>query len=283
MNVGLLYTPVSIYQMTRGSVVLFVGVLSIIFLGRHLWLYQWVSLLTVIIGVALVGFSGSLVKDVVKDTIHTFLDHEVSDTPEPTKVVIGVFFVLFAQLFTASQFVIEEKIMSLWASQSTFFDLPRGWHQMIDNPPVLYSGLIIALSIAFFNFFGLSVTRHVSANSRSLTDTCRTLSIWLISLGLGWENFVWPISLLQVAGFGLLVYGTLLFNNLVAVLPCLKPSGESLAAHADISAEEGQALLGETHDEQQILLSEEALEATAILPADIGKSGFDVLPAPRHR
>ena len=30
MNVGLLYTPVSIYQMTRGALVLFVGVLSVL-------------------------------------------------------------------------------------------------------------------------------------------------------------------------------------------------------------------------------------------------------------
>lgn len=42
MNVGLLYTPVSIYQMTRGALVLFVGVLSVIFLRRRLWLYQFV-------------------------------------------------------------------------------------------------------------------------------------------------------------------------------------------------------------------------------------------------
>ena len=40
MNVGLLYAPVSIYQMTRGALVLFVGVLSVIFLRRRLWLYQ---------------------------------------------------------------------------------------------------------------------------------------------------------------------------------------------------------------------------------------------------
>ena len=40
MNVGLLYTPVSIYQMTRGALVLFVGVFSVIFLRRRLWLYQ---------------------------------------------------------------------------------------------------------------------------------------------------------------------------------------------------------------------------------------------------
>lgn len=45
MNVGLLYTPVSIYQMTRGALVLFVGILSVIFLRRRLWLYQFVSYL----------------------------------------------------------------------------------------------------------------------------------------------------------------------------------------------------------------------------------------------
>lgn len=43
MNVGLLYTPVSIYQMTRGALVLFVGILSVIFLHRRLWLYQCVG------------------------------------------------------------------------------------------------------------------------------------------------------------------------------------------------------------------------------------------------
>lgn len=80
---------------------------------------------------------------------------------------------------------------------------------MVDTPTVLYSGIAIACSIALFNFFGLSVTRHVSATARSLTDTCRTLSIWLISLGLGWERFIWPISMLQVLGFSLLVYVTL--------------------------------------------------------------------------
>lgn len=62
-----------------------------------------------------------------------------------------------------------------------------------------------------FNFFGLSVTHAVSATSRSTIDTCRTLFVWLISLGLGWETFKW----LQVVGFGLLVYGTFLFNGII--------------------------------------------------------------------
>jgi len=65
-----------------------------------------------------------------------------------------------------------------------------------------------------FNFFGLSVTRQISATSRSTIDTCRTLFIWIVSLGLGWESFKW----LQVLGFALLVYGTGVFNEIVSPL-----------------------------------------------------------------
>jgi hypothetical protein len=62
-----------------------------------------------------------------------------------------------------------------------------------------------------FNFFGLSVTKNVSATSRSTIDTSRTLFIWMLSLALGWESFKW----LQVLGFVLLVYGTFLFNDII--------------------------------------------------------------------
>ncbi|RDX48330.1 hypothetical protein OH76DRAFT_1404907 [Lentinus brumalis] len=304
MNVGLLYTPVSIYQMTRGALVLFVGVLSVIFLRRRLWLYQWVSLITVMAGVSLVGLSGSMVKDAVKEPgVNTFGEippPEPIEEPEVTKVLVGVFFILFAQVFTATQFVVEEKIMSRYsvaplvavgfeglfgalsivlampllaryASVSPFFDLPRGWHQMVDTPSVLYSGLVIALSISLFNFFGLSVTRHVSATARSLTDTCRTLSIWIVSLGLGWEVLVWPISLLQVSGFVLLVYGTFLFNHLVTPPRFLRPASERAAAAP--TDDEG---------ETQTLLAEESLDDTAVLPVDLGRGGFDVVPPEEH-
>lgn len=304
MNVGLLYTPVSIYQMSRGALVLFVGILSVIFLHRRLWLYQWVSLITVMTGVCLVGWSGSLIKDSVRDAISTLLTRGGElpasgpvEQPEVTKVLLGVFFILFAQIFTATQFVVEEKIMSRYSvaplvavgwegffgaltillampilaipsvsSQTTFFDLPRGWYQMINTPTVLWSGVAIAFSIALFNYFGLSVTRHVSATARSLTDTCRTLAIWIVSLGLGWEKLLFPISLLQVSGFGLLVYGTFMFNNLVNPPSFLRPSSVA-QTEVNANAEEGEALL-----------SSSQMDDTAVLPADAGQSGYDVLP-----
>ncbi|KAJ7738503.1 hypothetical protein DFH07DRAFT_870506 [Mycena maculata] len=300
MNIGLLYTPVSIYQMTRGALVLFVGVLSVIFLHRRLWLYQWISLIVVMSGVGLVGFSGSLIKDVVKESVvlsrmfSSFIADlpelpppEGTDQPQATKSLGS----LTLCLSTATQFVVEEKIMGRYAvaplvavgyeglfgaisillfvpilsipaisSLSPFFDLPRGWTQMIETPTVLYSGIAIACSIALFNYFGLSVTRHVSATARSLTDTCRTLSIWIISLGLGWEKLLWPISLLQVLGFSLLF----LFNNLVNPPKFLRPPT------APVDPEEAEGLLSP------------ALDETATLPVDLGQSGFDVVPPGEH-
>lgn len=100
----------------------------------------------------------------------------------------------------------------------------------MSQPPFLYTDQIL-ISHSGFNFFGLSVTRTVSATSRSTIDTSRTLFIWLVSLGLGWESFKW----LQVLGFALLVYGTFLFNDIIrpplkACLPSPReePRGELL-------------------------------------------------------
>jgi hypothetical protein len=113
----------------------------------------------------------------------------------------------FEGLFGAISILLIFPILAIpsVSAKSPFFDLPRGWNQMIYTPSVLYSGIVIAISISLFNYFGLSVTRHVSATARSLTDTCRTLAIWIVSLGLGWEKLLFPISLLQVLGFSLLV------------------------------------------------------------------------------
>ncbi|EJU04002.1 hypothetical protein DACRYDRAFT_76280 [Dacryopinax primogenitus] len=319
MNVGLLYTPVSIYQMTRGALVLWVGLFSVLFLRRRLWIYQWLALMTVMGGVCVVGVAGSLAKErgiipqkpeevgeAIRVVARWLVKVRAEREEKPaTAVAVGVLFVLFAQIFTACQFVVEEKIMerysvgpllavgmeglfgtlttlaampilSLFASHSPFFDFPRGWDQIIHSQPVIRGSVAIALSIALFNFFGLSVTRHVSATARSTTDTCRTLGIWLVSLGLGWEHLTYPWSILQVTGFALLVYGTFLFNNLVSPPSFLRP-------HTVVPPIEGaeEALGEEEREEERGLLSEQVLRDTAALPADLGQGGFDVEPAPR--
>ncbi len=49
------------------------------------------------------------------------------------------------------------------------------------------SGSVI--SIAFFNYFGVSVTKSLSGAARATIDACRTLLIWLFAIWIGWEQF----------------------------------------------------------------------------------------------
>jgi hypothetical protein len=69
------------------------------------------------------------------------------------------------------------------------------------------------LSIAFFNFAGVSVTKELSATTRMVLDSVRTLVIWLVSLAVLWQDF----NYLQVIGFILLLIGMCLYNNIIIV------------------------------------------------------------------
>ncbi|KAI0603517.1 hypothetical protein F4775DRAFT_37150 [Biscogniauxia sp. FL1348] len=246
MNAGLLMVAASIYQMTRGALVLFVGLFSVVFLHRRLHLFQWLSLAGVVLGVALVGLAGAIYPD-ARDKASS-VAAQIAEDPaaaEALRAVAGVLLIAGAQIFTATQFVLEEYLLEnssidplqvvgwegLFGLASTLitmlvmhfavgrtdagrygiFDMVEGFRQMTEYKAVLVSSFLIMISIGGFNFFGLSVTRSVSATSRSTIDTCRTLFIWIVSLGLGWETFKW----LQVAGFALLVYFTFLFNGIV--------------------------------------------------------------------
>ncbi|KAJ1335256.1 Transmembrane protein C2orf18 [Microdochium nivale] len=245
MNAGLLMVAASIYQMTRGALVLFVGLFSVIFLKRKLYLFHWTSLFGVVLGVAVVGLAGYLYPD-SKAQAHSMITSAMADPgADALRSLFGVTLIAGAQIFTATQFVLEEYLLErsnidplqvvgwegLFGLATTLagmivlhfaigmtdagrygpFDMVEGFRQMTENKIVLVSSLLIMVSIGGFNFFGLSVTRSVSATARSTIDTCRTLFIWVVSLGLGWETFKW----LQVLGFALLVYFTFLFNGIV--------------------------------------------------------------------
>lgn len=244
MNVGLLFVVASIYQMTRGALVLFVGLFSVIFLKRKLHFYHWLALFIVVLGVAIVGLAGTLSKESAHPTTIGAVISNAKASPA-VRTMIGVFLIAFAQVFTATQFVLEEYILEAYsleplkvvgwegifgftvtiigmvilhytvgvteAGRHGYFDMTEGWRQVRDHPAILRTSIWIMISIGGFNFFGISVTRSISATSRSIIDTCRTLFIWMISLALGWERF----KALQVVGFAGLVYGTFLFNGIV--------------------------------------------------------------------
>ena len=67
------------------------------------------------------------------------------------------------------------------------------------------------ISIAFFNFAGISVTKEMSATTRMVLDSVRTLVIWGVSLLLRWQDFYY----LQLIGFAVLLTGMCIYNDIV--------------------------------------------------------------------
>lgn len=303
MNVGLLLTPVSVFQMVRGAVVLFVGFFSVVFLKRHLLKKQWIGLLAVFGGVFIVGLSalgasssdsddsisppsfslppqqGVSPSDTANNLLRLFIRSMTTTTatstgsstpgtntaaPDPAaamQTTLGVGMILAAQIFAATQFVVEEFILEkyamdpfsvvMWegafgtsitffgsllianlfiskqAMEGSMFNLTQGAKEMFSNKAVLISSIVIMFMMSTFNVTGMTVTRLISATSRSTIDTSRTVGIWVVSLIIGWETF----QFLQLVGFIFLVYGTLLFNGIIGNDEEVKENVEEMLPH----------------------------------------------------
>ncbi|GAB1862757.1 Transmembrane protein C2orf18 [Camponotus japonicus] len=234
MYIGLNMTYASSFQMLRGSVIIFTGILSIGFLDRKLGVREWIGIGFVITGLAFVGVSDIL----------TMEDSDIS----ANSIITGDLLIIFAQVITAVQMVVEEKYM-------TQQDIPAlqaiGWEGIfgfigisiiliplnyITAPPpfadnsrgtleasaealieiggsskLLIAVIGISFSIAFFNFAGISVTKEMSATTRMILDSVRTILIWAFSLAFQWQAFHY----MQLIGFVILLIGMACYNNII--------------------------------------------------------------------
>jgi drug/metabolite transporter (DMT)-like permease len=107
MTFGLTMLTGSVYQMFRGSLILFTALFSIIFLGRKLFRHHFLAITITVSGLLIVGLATLIWP---------------AATPEgcpsgkgANNSIGGIGLVLIAQIFSASQFVIEEKIMSTYS------------------------------------------------------------------------------------------------------------------------------------------------------------------------
>ena len=289
MYVGLGLTDASIFQMLRGSVVVFTGIFSVVFLKRKLRMHHWVGMALVVVGTGIVG-SQSLVCS--------------SGITANSNAWIGNILIIVAQLVVATQMVVEEKFLGQYDlpalkvvgleglfgflmlsvllvvmyfvpspqflcdgttpgqdcsrfedTYDAFVNMKNSWKVTI----FLYVEVVVAwadsaiggtiyytaptfrvasllrqrlhlpnapttacrrfgniVSIAFFNFLGVSITKHINASTRMVLDSLRTMVIWVVSLALSWEDFCY----IEIIGFIVLIAGTIMYNALIKVRYC---------------------------------------------------------------
>lgn len=235
MYIGLNLTYASSFQMFRGAVIVFVGLLSVGFLERVLKKREWSGIFLVIVGLGVVGAADFFAKDTNSE------NHGRND------IITGDLLIIIAQIITATQMVIEEKYVSgldipalqavgwegifgfvvLSCLQVPFYFIKAGapfsnndkgvledaldaFVQIGNNMELVFAILGTIISIAFFNFAGISVTKELSATTRMVLDSVRTIVIWIVSLSFMGQKFHW----LQLLGFVSLLSGMCLYNNI---------------------------------------------------------------------
>jgi len=92
-----------------------------------------------------------------------------------------------------------------------------GFIQLGNNPLLLVAIMGTIFSIAFFNYAGQTVTKELSATTRMVLDSVRTLVIWAFSISIGWQKFQY----LQAIGFVVLLTGMSLYNDLL-IMPAIR-------------------------------------------------------------
>lgn len=245
--IGMMYIPASVWQMLRGSSIIFAAIFSVIFLKRKLYCFNLLGLLLCVIGVSIVGLA-----NVLGDTGS---EHGAED------MVIGISFVLSAQVVQAAQIIAEEFLMKsvdlpplsiigwegFWGTlmmivivypvlyvlpgsdlghMEDFFDTL----EMIRNSTTLATVIaVFFFSCASFNATGIAVTAALSGVHRMMLDASRTLLIWGFGLFVHYRidptspfgETLSDYSGLQLVGFTILVLGQAVYGEVVKI-PCLK-------------------------------------------------------------
>lgn len=242
MYVGLTWTYASSFQMLRGSVIIFTGLLSVAFLGTRLKVQHWVGMIIVICGLVLVGLGDLL----------------FTKNPSTSKYVLaGDLLIVLAQIITAVQMTVEEKLIKkykvpplqavgwegvfgfsilsvalipmyfipwhlpsppdVWQTETRFEDAVDAFVMLGHGWQLLFASLGTVVSIAFFNFAGLTVTSTMNATTRMVLDSVRTIFIWVFSLAIGWQEFQY----LQPIGYFVLFVGTCVYYDII-IMPIFR-------------------------------------------------------------
>ncbi|XP_063837460.1 solute carrier family 35 member F6 [Ostrinia nubilalis] len=240
MYIGLTLTYASSFQMFRGSIIVFVAVLSMTFLDRVVVKREWAGIGLVILGLLIVGGTDALFQS-------------AGESKGRNSLITGDLLIIVAQVVSACQMVYEEKYVAglnipplqavgwegvfgfsvLSVLLVVFYWIPAPPHfghnargtvedaidglVQIGNSAILMAAIIgTIVSIAFFNFAGISVTKEMSATTRMVLDSVRTLVIWMVSLAVKWQDFHWQ----HLIGFAVLILGMAQYNGIVPKVGC---------------------------------------------------------------
>ena len=237
---GLRYLDVSIYQMLRGSGIIFVALMKQHVLRDRLYNFQWVGVAWNVVSVVLVGTTALL-----NSTEETHADML------PGQALLGVLLVMAGAFVQALQFVFEEKVMTmdipsppllligmegLWGTvlclfvvypmvyylpgddHGSFEDPFNTWYMVKHSTTIKLSFIVYFFAIFGYNLFAVLVTFMLNSVWHAILDNFRPITVWstdvfiyyCITMSFGEPLTKW--SFVQLVGMVVLLYGTAVYN-----------------------------------------------------------------------
>jgi len=255
---GMLYIPASVWQMLKGGSIIFAAILSITFLKRRMYSFNWFGLGLVMLGITTVGYSNVLGSE------------EQPSAGSPSSIVFGMSLVMLGQVVQAAQVIAEEWLMKdvdlpamqiigwegAWGTlmmlalvypllklipggDNGSLEDPIDTAVMLENSPHLQALVLLYLfSCGTFNATGIAVTGALSAVHRMMLDASRTTVIWAFGLAVHyhWDptspfGEAWtPYSYMQLVGFAVVVTGQAIYGEVLRVPGFWYPPAANLDA-----------------------------------------------------
>ncbi|KAG7395071.1 hypothetical protein PHYBOEH_004268 [Phytophthora boehmeriae] len=240
-NLGLLYVTVSVFQLMKCTVIIFVAMLKVFVLKDRLRSYMWIGIGLNMLAALMVGAT-------------SLADADSQDNNSANQhPAFGVFMVVFSCAIQAVQYVFEEKLMDegdsapplvvvgmegVWGLLLTTFVVypiaylipgsDQGSNERFDDAYAMLQNSSLAQMVVFiylvailgYNVFAVSVTYLLNSIWHAILDNFRPITVWGTDLLLfylftnGYFGERWTIwSWLQLAGMITLLLGTAVYNG----------------------------------------------------------------------
>ena len=253
-SISLSFLPSSIYQMFRGAIIIFTCTASILFLKNKYYRHHFLGICIVVIGLIIVGLNAALSGSsgefdskvllgiflVVLSQVFScmlFISEEkiLKHYDVPPLKAVGmegmwgvlcyiILLIIFYFIRCESWFDILKENICIpdgVGGDLRFENAIFAFKQIWESTQLKIYLSMYVLSIAFFNFSGLTISKYSSATSRTIVDTLRTIVVWTFFLVMPFvpedtkETFSW----LQLLGFLILILGGVIYNEIL-VLKC---------------------------------------------------------------
>ncbi|RHY29970.1 hypothetical protein DYB32_004723 [Aphanomyces invadans] len=239
-NLGLLYVTVSVFQLMKCTVIIFVALLKVMVLGEHLKAYMWIGIGFNTVAALMVGFSS------FQDT-----EEQLNNNDNPG---IGIVMIVLSCFVQSAQYVFEEKLMGdgidtapplivvgmegFWGLLMTLLlvypiayfvpgsdlgsyeRIDDAWFMLANNQTAQIAAAIFLVVILGYNVFAVFVTFLLNSIWHAILDNFRPITVWATDLSLFYiftpKTFgeAWtPWSYLELAGMFTLLVGTAIYNG----------------------------------------------------------------------